>query len=164
MVNQKDILARLQAGESADVIAQEMVDALNAANAQFAEEQAAAQKANDITAQKAEFVEEMADIVRDYIMTFHADSCIAEMIADQEINPVEIVEMLDQSFEQLDAEIRKLKEMEKMLKNMFGNIMHAHGHAPDCGCPECATGNGKIEPVEMAPDALMAFLKATGLA
>ena len=160
MVNMNDILARLQAGESADAIAQEMVDALNAANAQFAEEQAA----NNVKAQKAEFVEEMADIVRDYIMTFHADSYIAEMIADQEINPVEIVEMLDQSFEQLDAEIRKLKEMEKMLKGMFGNIMHAHGHAPDCDCPECATGNGKIEPVEMAPDALMSFLKANGLA
>jgi hypothetical protein len=121
MVNQNDILARLQAGESADVIAQELVNALNAANAQFAEEQAAAQKANDIAAQKAEFVEEMAEIVRDYIMTFHADSYIAEMIADQEINPIEIVEMLDQSFEQLDQEIRKLKELEKACKKEFGH-------------------------------------------
>lgn len=160
MVNMNDILARLQAGESADAIAQEMVDALNAANAQFAEEQAA----NDVKAQKAEFVEEMADIVRDYIMTFHADSYIAEMIADQEINPVEIVEMLDQSFEQLDAEIRKLKEMEKMLKGMFGGILEAHGHAPDCGCPDCANGEAKIKAIEPNPDALMGFLKANGLA
>ena len=52
MVNQNDILARLQNGESADTIAQELVNALNAANAQFMEEQAAAQKANDIAAQK----------------------------------------------------------------------------------------------------------------
>ena len=153
MVNQKDILARLQAGESADVIAQEMVDALNAANAQFAEEKAA----NDVKAQKAEFVEEMADIVRDYIMTFHADSCIAEMIKDQEINPVEIVEMLDQSFEQLDQEIRKMKEIEKMLGGILGKLEHNCG--PDCGCADKATG--KIEP---NMDALAGFLKANGLA
>ena len=153
MVNMNDILARLQAGESADVIAQEMVDALNAANAQFAEEQAA----NDVKAQKAEFVEEMADIVRDYIMTFHADSCIAEMIKDQEINPVEIVEMLDQSFEQLDQEIRKMKEIEKMLGGILGKLEHNCG--PDCGCADKATG--KIEP---NMDALAGFLKANGLA
>ena len=151
MVNMNDILARLQAGESADAIAQEMVDALNAANAQFAEEKAA----NDVKAQKAEFVEEMAEIVRDYIMTFHADSYIATMIKDQEIDPAEIVEMLDQSFEQLDQEIRKLKEMEKMLSGILGKLEHNCGP----GCADKATG--KIEP---NMDALAGFLKANGLA
>ena len=159
MVNQKDILARLQAGESADVIAQELVDALNAASAQYAEEQAAAQKANDIAAQKAEFVEEIADIVRDYIMTFHADSYIAEMITDQEINPTEIVEMLDASFEQLDQEIRKLKELEKMFSGLVAKFDEHHHADCDCGCADKATG--KIEP---NMDALGAFLKANGLA
>lgn len=163
MVNMNDILARLQNGESADVIAQEMVDALNAANAQFAEEQAAAQKANDIAAQKAEFVEEMAEIVRDYIMTFHADSYIAAMIKDQEIDPAEIVEMLDQSFEQLDQEIRKLKEIEKMFSGLMAKLDEHHpiAHADncDCGCHDKAVG--KIEP---NADALMGFLKANGLA
>lgn len=154
MVNMNDILARLQAGESADAIAQEMVDALNAANAQFAEEQAA----NDVKAQKAEFVEEMADIVRDYIMTFHADSYIAEMIKDQEINPTEIVEMLDQSFEQLDQEIRKLKELEKMFSGLMAKL-DAHPADCDCGCHDKAVG--KIEP---NMDALAGFLKANGLA
>ena len=156
MVNQKDILARLQAGESADTIAQELANALNAASAQYAEEQAA----NDIAVQKAEFVEEMADIVRDYIMTFHADSYIAEMIKDQEIDPAEIVEMLDQSFEQLDQEIRKLKEIEKMFSGLVAKFdEHHHADNCDCGCADKATG--KIEP---NMDALGAFLKANGLA
>lgn len=159
MVNQKDILARLQAGESADVIAQELVDALNAANAEYAKEQEAATQ----KAAKAEYVEEFAALIKDYIMDFHGDSYIAEMIKDQEIDPAEIVEMLDQSFAQLDAEIRKLKEMEKMFKGMFDKI--AAGHAPDCSCPDCAEPvHGKIETVEVAPDALMGFLKANGLA
>lgn len=160
MVNMNDILARLQAGESADAIAQEMVDALNAANAQFAEEQAA----NDVKAQKAEFVEEMAEIVRDYIMTFHADSYIAAMIKDQEIDPAEIVEMLDQSFEQLDQEIRKLKELEKMFSGLMAKLdehhpIHKHPADCDCGCAEHTVG--KIEP---NADALMGFLKTNGLA
>ena len=159
MVNQKDILARLQAGESADVIAQELVDALNAANAEYAKEQEAATQKQA----KAEYVEEFAALIKDYIMDFHSDSYVAEMIKDQEIDPAEIVEMLDQSFEQLDAEIRKLKEMEKMLKGMFGSLVAA-GHAPDCGCPDCATGETKIKAIEPNPDALMGFLKANGLA
>lgn len=163
MVNQNDILARLQNGESADTIAQELVNALNAANAQFIEEQAAAQKANDIAAQKAEFVEEMAEIVRDYIMTFHADSYIASMIQDQEIDPAEIVEMLDQSFEQLDQEIRKLKEIEKMFSGLMAKLDEHHPikHPVDCDCGCHDKAVGKIEP---NADALMGFLKANGLA
>ena len=150
MVNQKDILARLQAGESADVIAQEMVDALNAANAEFAEAQAKA----STQAAKTEYIEEMAELVKDYIMEFHGDSYIAEMIADQQINPAEIVEMLDASFAQLDQEIRKLKEIEKM----FGGIL-AQIEKHECADGECTCG--KIEP---NADALGAFLKANGLA
>ena len=159
MVNQKDILARLQAGESADVIAQELVDALNAANAEYAKEQEAATQKQA----KAEYVEEFAALIKDYIMDFHSDSYVAEMIKDQEIDPAEIVEMLDQSFEQLDAEIKKLKEMEKMLKGMFGNLVAA-GHAPDCGCPDYATDKPVTGKIEANPDALMGFLKANGLA
>ena len=159
MVNQKDILARLQAGESADVIAQELVDALNAANAEYAKEQEVATQ----KAAKAEYVEEFAALIKDYIMDFHSDSYVAEMIKDQEIDPAEIVEMLDQSFEQLDAEIKKLKEMEKMLKGMFGNLVAA-GHAPDCGCPDCASDAPVHGKIEVNPDAIGAFLKANGLA
>ena len=153
MYNQKDILARLQAGESADVIAQEMVDALNAANAEYA----AAQEAANQKQAKAEYVEEFAALIKDYIMDFHGDSYIAEMIKDQEIDPAEIVEMLDQSFEQLDAEIRKMKEMEKMLHNILGKIQPAE--ECNCGCPEHSHGK-----IEVNPDAIGAFLKANGLA
>ena len=151
MVNQKDILARLQAGESADVIAQELVDALNAANAEFAAEQ---EKASTAKA-KAEYIEEIGALIKDYILEFHAGSAVAEAIADQEIDAAEIVEMIDAAFEQLDAEVRKLKEFEKMLKS-FGD--HVVAHNPD---KREATITGKIEP---NMDALGAFLKANGLA
>ncbi len=158
MVNQKDILARLQAGESADVIAQELVDALNAANAEYAAEQEKATQANA----KAEYVQEIGELIKDYILEFHGDTAIAEMIAEQEINPTEIVAMLDEAFVQLDKEIRKLKEIEKMFGGILAQIEKheaAHSENCDCGCADKAVG--KIEP---NPDALMGFLKANGLA
>lgn len=150
MVNQKDILARLQAGESADVIAQELVDALNAANAEFAAEQ---EKASTASA-KAEYIQEIGDLIKEYILEFHAGSAVAEAIADQEIDAAEIVEMIDAAFEQLDAEVRKIKEIEKM----FGGLL-SHLEDKNCGCGDKPTG--KIEP---NVDAIGAFLKANGLA
>lgn len=152
MVNQKDILARLQAGESADVIAQELVDALNAANAEFA---AAQEKAN-VAKAKAEYIEEIGELIKDYILEFHAGSAVAEAIADQEIDAAEIVEMIDAAFEQLDAEVRKLKEFEKMLKGIVD-----YGDRVVATNPQERVATGKIE---ANPDALGAFLKANGLA
>lgn len=152
MVNQKDILARLQAGESADVIAQELVDALNAANAEFAAEQ---EKASTAKA-KAEYIEEIGSLIKDYILEFHAGSAVAEAIADQEIDASEIVEMIDAAFEQLEAEVRKLKEFEKMLKGIMDHADHVVAHNP-----QERVATGKIEP---NVDALGAFLKANGLA
>lgn len=148
MVNQNDILARLQAGESADTIAQELVNALNAANAQFAAEQ---EKANKASA-KLEYINQIGALIKEYIMEFHADSAVAEMIEDQEIDAAEIVEMIDASFEQLDAEVRKLKEFEKMMKGILDHV-----DVPQ----ERVVASGKIEP---KTDALGAFLKANGLA
>ena len=146
MVNQKDILARLQAGESADAIAQELVDALNAANAAFVKEQEVATQKQA----KAEYVEEFAALVKDYIMDFHSDSYIAEMIKDQEIDPMDIVETLDAAFAQIDAEVRKLKEMEKMLHGALNKIVPVK-HEADTACGT-------------APDSITTFLKANGLA
>lgn len=150
MVNQKDILARLQAGESADVIAQELANALNEANAQFAAEQ---KKASTAKA-KAEYVQEIGDLIKEYILEFHAGSAVAEAVADQEIDAAEIVEMIDSAFEQLDAEVRKLKEIEKI----FGGLL---SHLEDNHCGRGDKSVGKIEP---NVDAIGAFLKANGLA
>lgn len=158
MVNTNDILARLQAGETADAIAQELVDALNKANAQYAEEQAAAQKANDIHAHKAAMIQDMANIVVAYVDEFHPDSIIAEMIHDQELDVDGVIEMLDASFDQLDQEVRKMKQFEKMLGGILAKLDIDHECGPDCGCADKPVG--KIEP---NMDALAAFLKANGL-
>lgn len=148
MVNQKDILARLQAGESADVIAQELVDALNAANAEFAATQ---EKAKEQDA-KREVITKVADAIKEYVLTFHGDSLIAEMVQEQELDMDEVIEMLDQAFAQLDKELRNLKHMESMFEGLLAKIENAPAGAPK---------TGKIEP---NVDALGVFLKANGLA
>ena len=147
MVTQKDILARLQAGESADAIAQELVDALNAANVEYTKEQVAATQKQA----KVEYVKQFAALVKDYVMEFHSDSCIAEMVQDQEIDPMDIVETLDASFAQIDAELRKLKEMETMLHGVLNKITPVKQDVVDTACGT-------------APDSITAFLKANGLA
>lgn len=139
MVNQKDILARLQAGESADAIAQELVDVLNAANAEFAKAQEAANQRQE----KLDYIEEIGELIRDYVLTFYADSAIADAIKDQELDAAEILDAVDAAFDQLDAEVRKLKQIE----SMFGGLL---SHLEDKN--------------ESKPDALRDFLKANGLA
>lgn len=139
MVNQKDILARLQAGESADAIAQELVDVLNAANAEFAKAQEAANQRQE----KLDYIEEIGELIRDYVLTFYADSAIADAIKDQELDVAEILDAVDAAFDQLDAEVRKLKQIE----SMFGGFL---SHLEDKN--------------ESKPDALRDFLKANGLA
>lgn len=139
MVNQKDILARLQGGESADAIAQELVDVLNAANAEFAKAQEAANQRQE----KLDYIEEIGELIRDYVLTFYADSAIADAIKDQELDVAEILDAVDAAFDQLDAEVRKLKQIE----SMFGGFL---SHLEDKN--------------ESKPDALRDFLKANGLA
>lgn len=139
MVNQKDILARLQAGESADAIAQELVDVLNAANAEFAKAQEAANQRQE----KLDYIEEIGELIRDYVLTFYADSAIADAIKDQELDAAEILDAVDAAFDQLDAEVRKLKQIE----SMFGGLL---SHLEDKN--------------ESKSDALRDFLKANGLA
>lgn len=139
MVNQKDILARLQSGESADAIAQELVDVLNAANAEFAKAQEAANQRQE----KLDYIEEIGELIRDYVLTFYADSAIADAIKDQELDVAEILDAVDAAFDQLDAEVRKLKQIE----SMFGGFL---SHLEDKN--------------ESKPDALRDFLKANGLA
>lgn len=77
MINEKDILARLQAGEDAQKIADELANVLNAANATYVAEQEAKRKAAEEAAKKAaeaiaieEEKNELAQIIADAIMDY----------------------------------------------------------------------------------------------
>lgn len=103
MINEKDILARLQAGEDAQKIADEMANMLNAANATYMAEQEAKKKAEAEAAKKAaeasaleEEKNELAQIIADAVMDY-IDVCAPDLIDDDEdpLDGAEVRKLLD---------------------------------------------------------------------
>jgi hypothetical protein len=103
MVNEKDILARLQAGESVQSIADELIDAINAANAKFraeeeekakklAEEKKKAEEKAAMEAKKAELAATIATSVMEYLAL--ADPELVES-EDEELTAEEVQKLLD---------------------------------------------------------------------
>jgi hypothetical protein len=103
MFTEKDILARLQAGEDAQKIADELANILNAANATYVAEQEAKRKAAEEAAKKAaeataieEEKNELAQIIADAIMDYldiAAPGILDE--ADDDLTGEEIRKLLD---------------------------------------------------------------------
>ena len=100
MYNAKDILTRLQNGETAETIANELVTALNEANNAFEKEKKAAEeaakKAAEVAAaatkaKKIAAMQEILDLLYDYCLEFHCTNN-------------EDIDELDKIFESLKAE------------------------------------------------------------
>ena len=100
MVNEKDILARLQAGESVQKIADEFINAINSANDKFrAEEEEKAKKlaeekkkAEETAAKKAELAATIATSVMEYLAL--ADPELVES-EDEDLTAEEVQKLLD---------------------------------------------------------------------
>ena len=100
MVNEKDILARLQAGESVQKIADELINAINSANDKFrAEEEEKAKKlaeekkkAEEKAAKKAELAATIATSVMEYLALADPELVASE---DEELTAEEVQKLLD---------------------------------------------------------------------
>lgn len=125
MFNKEDILARLQNGDSADVIAQEMATALNEAQTAFDEAKAAADKAkveaDRVLNAKRAAVEVMLDGVSDYLIA------AGEAELQKEVKDIDI----DKIIELLDGSIEMAKSLEKLKDLQFD--------FPVCGRPSQVT-------------------------
>ena len=107
MFDEKTILARLQNGEDAQKIADEMAAALNQANKAYADQKAAeeaAKKQND--AQKKEDLQEILDMFADWFKTYYGIEAKAELEADA------VLELIDS--------IKEYVEALKGLETLFG--------------------------------------------
>ena len=81
MYDMNTILAAMAEGKTADDLAKEFTDALNAANAKIEADRIAAEKAAKAnTAKVAAFKDIMTDIV-DFVNTFYADQLPSEVVA-----------------------------------------------------------------------------------
>ena len=106
MFDEKTILARLQNGEDAQTIANEMAAMINAANKTYTDQKAAeeaAKKQNEV--QKKEELQEIIDLFMEWLETFYG------VKVDEEVPADSVIELIDSLKEYIDA----FKGLEAML-------------------------------------------------
>ena len=106
MFDEKTILARLQNGEDAQKIADEMAAVLNQANKAYADQKAAeeaAKKRNEV--QKKEDLQEILDLFTEWFKTYYGIDTKGELEADA------VLELIDSIKEYVAA----LKDLESIL-------------------------------------------------
>ena len=74
MVNSKDILTRLQNGEKAEDIANELINALNDANDTYNKEVEAKKAEDEAKAKKVADMQDILDLLHDFCIEYYCDS------------------------------------------------------------------------------------------
>ena len=125
MVNSKDILTRLQNGEKAEDIANELVNALNEANDAYNKE-VAAKKAEDEAkakreAKKVADMQDIVDLLHDFCIEYYCDN-------NEDINAVEeafaelTAEKLIAIVEEAGAAVLDMEKKLKDIEKLFGTF------------------------------------------
>ena len=121
MVNSKDILTRLQNGEKAEDIANELINALNDANDTYNKEVAAKKAESETKAKKVADMQDILDLLHDFCIEYYCDS-------NEDINEVEAVfdeftaEKVIEIVEEAGAAVLKFDEQLKDIEKMFGTF------------------------------------------
>ena len=118
MVNSKDILARLQNGEKAEDIANELINALNDANDAYNKEVEAKKAESEAKAKKVADMQDILDLLYDFCIEYYCDS-------NEDINAVEAAfdeftaEKVIEIVEEAGAAVLKFDEQLKDIEKMF---------------------------------------------
>ena len=119
MVNSKDILTRLQNGEKAEDIANELINALNDANDTYNKEIAAKKAEDEAKEKKIADMQDILDLLHDFCIEYYCDS-------NEDINEVDAVfddftaEKVIEIVEEAGAAVLELDEQLKDIEKMFG--------------------------------------------
>ena len=114
MVNSKDILTRLQNGEKAEDIANELINALNDANDAYNKEAEAKKAESEVKAKKVADMQDILDALHDFCIEYYCDNnedidaveeAFTEFTAEKVI---EIVEEAGAAVLELDKQIDQL--------------------------------------------------------
>ena len=163
MVNSKDILTRLQNGEKAEDIANELITALNDASAVYEAEQTAKAKA-EAKAQEREYekckaMQNILDALHDFCIDFYCEG-------NEDINAVEeafkelTAEKVIDMVEETGAAVLKFEEHIKDIEKMFGNSPFGLGNISK---PTVEVKLGKNATPVDADAIINGFLKSMGL-
>lgn len=122
MVNSKDILARLQNGEKAEDIANELINALNDANDAYNKEVEAKKAESEAKAKrdanKVADMQDILDLLHDFCVEYYCDN-------NEDINEVEAAfkeftaEKVIEIIEEAGAAVLKFDEQLKDIEKMF---------------------------------------------
>ena len=118
MVNSKDILTRLQNGEKAEDIANELINALNDANDTYNKEVEAKKAESETKAKKVADMQDILDLLHDFCIEYYCDS-------NEDINEVEAAfdeftaEKVIEIVEEAGAAVLELNEQLKDIEKMF---------------------------------------------
>ena len=121
MVNSKDILTRLQNGEKAEDIANELINALNDANDAYNKEVEAKKAESEAKAKKVADMQDILDLLHDFCIEYYCDS-------NEDINAVEeafdefTAEKVIEIVEEAGAAVLKFDEQLKDIEKMFGTF------------------------------------------
>ena len=121
MVNSKDILTRLQNGEKAEDIANELINALNDANDAYNKEVEAKKAESETKAKKIADMQDILDLLHDFCIEYYCDS-------NEDINEVEAAfdeftaEKVIEIVEEAGAAVLELNEQLKDIEKMFGTF------------------------------------------
>ena len=121
MVNSKDILTRLQNGEKAEDIANELINALNDANDAYNKEVEAKKAESETKAKKVADMQDILDLLHDFCIEYYCDS-------NEDINEVEeafdefTAEKVIEIVEEAGAAVLELNEQLKDIEKMFGTF------------------------------------------
>ena len=118
MFDEKTILARLQNGEDAQTIANEMAAMINAANKAYTDQKAAeeaAKKQNEV--QKKEELQEIIDLFMEWLETFYGVKVDEEVPADSVIELIDSLKEYIDAFKGLEAMLGAKKPAAKVIKS-----------------------------------------------
>lgn len=126
MFKVEDILARLQNGEDAGDIAEEMVKALNEANNKYQEEEEAKAKAKAAEAhvkevQKMQDLQEIIDLMHDFCINYYCET-------NEDINTVQAAfatldaKSVNKMIEEAGAYAVKMAEMQNHFDSLFSGL------------------------------------------
>ena len=126
MFKVEDILARLQNGEDAGDIADEMIQAINAANEQFQKEEeakakAAAEAVKGKELQKLQDLQEIIDLMHDFCIEYYCDT-------DEDINTVQAAfatldaKSVNKILDEIGVYAVKMAEMQKHMDTLLGGV------------------------------------------
>lgn len=104
MFDEKTILARLQNGEDAQKIADEMAAVLNQANKTYADQKAAeeaAKKRNEV--QKKEDLQEILDLFTEWFKTYYGIDAKGELEADTVLELIDSIKDYVEALKDLEA-------------------------------------------------------------